>query len=125
MPPAALQSHPDLTPAQLKGAEKDTFFRHVEEYLVCFRDREVRVNRAVPLSCLMSENWQSGRYWFYTALSNLYNCDYPFWDYVFLGIYEGRSESSIIEEVSTADPAIEAFVERKLRDLDQYNKYDP
>jgi hypothetical protein len=123
-PPAALHPHKVPSPAQLEGEDKAMFVRHVNEYLECFENCESLLNAGRPLSRLMSDNWRNGNYWFHSALTCLWDFDYPFWNYVFPRQFADQEEESTIARFK-ANPIhsdIHQFVESKLKDLVRYRE---
>ena len=124
MPPAALHPYKIPTPAELQGEEKEMFIRHVDEYLDIFQECEKSTSVDCPIWHVMSENWTSRRYWFQSALVNLWDVDYPFWEYVFPKIYPGRSEQSVIDEfkADAKHSDMDAVVQKKVEDLKRYQE---
>jgi serine/threonine protein kinase len=124
MPPTALHPYKIPTPAELQGEEKEMFIGHVDEYLDIFQECERSKDADCPIWRVMYENWTSGRYWYLSALFNLWDVDYPFWEYVFPRIYPGRSEQSVIDEFKADSKHADmgALVQKKVDDLKWYEE---
>jgi Phosphotransferase enzyme family len=120
--PPALRPHKIPSPAELNGPEKELFLRDVGEYLECFRARETLVSTTCPLSSIMSEDWKSGKYWFHSALMNLWDLDYPFWEYVFPRQFPDKAEEAFVREYrfGPLQSEMESLVRKKCEDLKKY-----
>ena len=121
-PPPALHPYKIPTPAELEGKEKELFLRDVDEYLECFRACETVLSTNCPLWHTMSEDWKSGKYWFHSALMNLWDLDYPFWGQVFPLVFPGKDEEDFITEckVGQFQSEMRAVVTKKSHDLKKY-----
>lgn len=121
-PPPALHPYKIPTPAELEGKEKELFLCDVGEYLECFRVRETLVSTNCRLSSIMSEDWKSGKYWFHSALMNLWDLDYPFWGHVFPLAFPNKDEEDFVMKCKFGplQSEMEALVRKKYEDLKKY-----
>ena len=121
-PPPALHPYKIPTPAELDGKEKELFLRDVGEYLDCFRHRETVAGTNCRLWHIISEDWKSGKYWFHSALMNLWDLDYPFWGHVFPLVFPGKEENDFVAEckIGPLQSEMNALVTKKCQDLKAY-----